>query len=174
VVNTHFAAFQLASWGERTQLLEPGETIILTTAVGESHGGVHIRFLGGWAELEMALKRKITGGVLAVIGYLLSPLSWWNDMFVNVPLALVFAWIVSAVYKPAFTAAVVIGYWLTNVLGFILMHKGAQQMMSGESRGYSRRELLKDIVISLLYTLLIVALIKFGVLKPFQSYFKAQ
>ncbi|MGH7973313.1 MAG: hypothetical protein ACREIC_31730, partial [Limisphaerales bacterium] len=69
----------------------------------------------------MALKRKITGGVLAVIGYILSPLSWWNDMFVNVPLALVFAWFVSAFYKPAFSAAVVVGYWLTNVLGFILM-----------------------------------------------------
>ena len=26
---------------------------------------------------------------------MLSPLSWWNDLFVNVPLALVFAWLVS-------------------------------------------------------------------------------
>ena len=92
-------------------------------------------------------------------------------MFVNVPLALVFAWLVSAVYKPAFSAAVVIGYWLTNVAGFLLMHKGAQQFLSKEEQKYSRRELLKDVTISLLYTLLIVALVKFGVLKPFQNYF---
>ena len=92
-------------------------------------------------------------------------------MFVNVPLALVFAWIVSAFYKPAFSPALVIGYWLTNVLGFVLLHKGAQQMISGQNQKYSRRELLKDVIISLLYTLLIVALIKVGVLKPFQSYF---
>jgi hypothetical protein len=119
----------------------------------------------------MALKRRITGGVLATAGYMLSPLSWWNDMFVNVPLALVFAWIVSAFYKPAFTSALVIGYWLTNVLGLVLMHKGAQQMISGNEQKYSRRELLKDVIISLVYTFLIVVLIKVGVLKPFQSYF---
>ena len=119
----------------------------------------------------MSWKRKISGSVLAVVGYMLSPLSWWNDMFVNVPLALVFAWIVSAFYKPAFTAALVIGYWLTNVLGFVLMHKGAQQLLSEQEKRYSRRELLKDVGISLLYTLVIIALIKFGVLKPFQNYF---
>src|SRR5262249_54070260 len=113
----------------------------------------------------------IAGGIVAGIGYMLSPLSWWNDMFVNVPLALVFAWIVSALYKPAFTSALVIGYWLTNVLGFVLMHKGAQQMISGKEQKYSRGELLKDVLISLVYTLLIVVLIKVGVLKPFQSYF---
>ncbi len=120
----------------------------------------------------MALKRKITGGVVALIGYLLSPLSWWNDMFVNIPLAVVFAWVVSSVYRPAFSAAVVVGYWLTNVLGFVLLHKGAQQMLSEEERKYSRRALLKDVVISVLYTVLIVVLLKMGVLKPFEGYFK--
>jgi hypothetical protein len=118
----------------------------------------------------MASKRKIAAGVLAVIGYLLSPLSWWNDAFINIPLALVFAWIVSALYQPAFSAALVIGYWLTNVLGFILMHKGAQQVLAREPKKYSRRELLKDVLISLAYTLAILALVKFGVLKPFQYY----
>lgn len=95
-------------------------------------------------------------------------------MFVNVPLALVFAWIVSAFYKPAFAASLVIGYWLTNVAGFVLMHKGAQQLLSQEDKRYSRQELIKDVVISLLYTLLIIVLIKLGVLKPFQHYFHAQ
>jgi hypothetical protein len=119
----------------------------------------------------MAWKRKVTGGFLAVVGYMLSPLSWWNDAFVNVPLALAFAWVVSAFYRPAFGAAVVVGYWLTNVLGFILMHKGAQQMLSDQNRKYLRRELVKDLLISLAYTVLILILLKFGVLKPFQSYF---
>lgn len=111
------------------------------------------------------------GSVVALVGYMLSPLSWWNDLFVNVPLALLFAWLVSAFYKPAFAPSVVLGYWLTNVLGFILLHKGAQQMLSKEIRKYSRRDLLRDITISLLYTLIIVGLVKFGVLKPVQSYF---
>jgi hypothetical protein len=120
----------------------------------------------------MVWKRKVSGGILAVVGYMLSPLSWWNDMFVNVPLALVFAWVVSAFYKPAFNAAMVIGYWLTNVLGFVLMHKGAQQMLSKEEKNNNRRELFWDVIISLLYTLVIVALLKFGVLQPFQNYFQ--
>lgn len=119
----------------------------------------------------MSLKQKIRGGLLAFIGYMLSPLSWWNDMFVNVPLALVFAWIVSAFYRPAFSPSLVIGYWLTNVLGFVLMHKGAQTALANQDRKYSRRDLVKDLTISLLYTLLIVGLVKCGVLKPVQGYF---
>ena len=119
----------------------------------------------------MAWKRKVTGGFLAVAGYMLSPLSWWNDAFVNLPLALAFAWLVSVVYRPAFAAAVVVGYWLTNVVGLILLHKGAQQILSERKRKYSRRALLQDVGVSLAYTLLIVALIKFGVLKPIQAYF---
>jgi hypothetical protein len=119
----------------------------------------------------MGWKRKMSGGFLAVVGYMLSPLSWWNDAFVNLPLALAFAWVVSAFYRPAFAVAVVLGYWLTNVAGFILMHKGAQQILAEKGRGYSRRDLLKDIGVSLAYTLLIVVLLKAGVLKPIQNYF---
>ena len=119
----------------------------------------------------MAWKRKLTGGAVAMIGFMLSPLSWWNDLFVNVPIALAFAWAVSFFYKPAFEASLIVGYWLTNVLGFILMHKGAQAMVSEKTK-YSRRELLRDFVISLLYTGLILLLIKLGILKPIQNYLK--
>jgi hypothetical protein len=119
----------------------------------------------------MAWKRKVAGGVLAFVGYMLSPLSWWNDLFVNVPLALGFAWVVSLFYKPAFTSSLVLGYWLTNVIGFILMHKGAQKILSEKQRPYSRRDLLRDVGISLLYTVLIVVLVKVGILQPIKDYF---
>jgi hypothetical protein len=118
----------------------------------------------------MAWKRKTIGGVVAFICYMLSPLSWWNDLFVNVPLALLFAWLVAVFYKPAFGPSLILGYWLTNVAGFILLHKGAEQMFSNKNKKYSRRDLLRDILVSLLYTLIIVALVKFGVLKPIQNY----
>ena len=114
----------------------------------------------------MAWKRKITGGILAVVGFMLSPLSWWNDAFVNLPLALAFAWIISLFYRPAFATAVVIGYWLTNVLGFFLMHKGAGHMVDKQAKPYSRRALLRDLFISLLYTALIVVLLKLKILQP--------
>ena len=122
----------------------------------------------------MAWKRKVTGGILGLVGFMLSPLSWWNDLFVNVPLALVFAWIVSFFYRPAFEVSLVVGYWLTNVLGFVLMHKGAEKMLSEHEKIYSLRALLRDLGISILYTALIVILIKLSVLKPIGSYFEAK
>src|SRR5207245_5181818 len=101
----------------------------------------------------MSWKRKMKGGLVGFIGFMLSPLSWWNDLFVNVPLAVAFAWLVSLFYPPAFKPAVVVGYWLTNVLGFVLLHKGAQQMLSDQPKAYRRRELARNLAISLLYTL---------------------
>ena len=120
----------------------------------------------------VAWKRKLSGGMLAVVGFMLSPLSWWNDLFVNVPLALAFAWVVSLFYRPAFSVCLVIGYWLTNVLGFVLMHKGGQKMLFKEEQKYSKRALLRDVGISFLYTALILLLLKIGVLKPIRNYFR--
>jgi len=91
-----------------------------------------------------------------------SPLSWWNDLFVNVPLALLFACWPAFSINRLFGACAVLGYWLTNILGFILLHKGAEHMLSKENRKYSRRDLLRDVGVSLLYTVLIVGLIKLG------------
>ncbi len=108
---------------------------------------------------------------MAFAGFMLSPLSWWNDLFVNVPLALAFAWVIALFYKPAFAPSVVLGYWLTNIAGFILMHKGAHLCISAKPLKYTRLDLLRDLAISLLYTVLIVALIRFGVLKPITNYF---
>jgi len=119
----------------------------------------------------MVWKRRVTGGLLAVIGFMLSPLSWWNDLFVNLPLALVFAWTVSFFYRPAFAASLIVGYWLTNVLGFVLMQKGAETVLSAKDRRYSGGALLRDAGISLLYTGVIVILVKVGILQPIESYF---
>jgi hypothetical protein len=117
-------------------------------------------------------KRKVSGGVVAFIGYLLSPLSWWNDAFVNLPLALLFAWTVGLFCrfsKPGFEATVVLGYWLTNVAGFVLLQKGGAKMLSEKDRPYTWRSLARDVAVSLLYTLLIVALVQWGVLQPLQA-----
>ena len=127
----------------------------------------------------MSWMRRISDSVLGVIGFMLSPLSWWNDAFVNLPLALAFAWAViicagAARREQVFQISVVVGYWLTNVLGFVLMHKGARWLRSPEEKAETKRELVKNLWISLAYTALIVALIKLGVLKPiegFEGYF---
>jgi hypothetical protein len=119
----------------------------------------------------MPWKRKISGGILTAVGFMLSPLSWWNDLFINVPLALAFAWAISLVYPPAFEASLILGYWLTNVLGFVLMHKGTRQLMSEKDQTSTRGELKRDMLVSLAYTALILVLIKLGVFKPITAYF---
>src|SRR5260370_36608761 len=99
----------------------------------------------------MITKRRVGGSILAFAGFMLSPLSWWNDLFVNVPLALAFAWVIALFYNPAFAPSVVLGYWLTNIAGFLLIHKGAHPFISAKPPKYTRRDLLRDLASSLLY-----------------------
>lgn len=122
----------------------------------------------------MPWKRKLSGSTLAFIGFMLSPLSWWNDLFVNIPLALAFAWMVSLFWPAAYLASFVLGYWLTNILGLVLMQKGAQQVATDTPKPYTRRQLITDIGTSLAYTLLIIALVKHGVLRPLPDYMPKQ
>jgi hypothetical protein len=112
------------------------------------------------------LRRWSGGGVLGFVGFMLSPLSWWNDLFINVPLAIAFAWMIALVYPPAFMAAALVGYWLSNVLGFVLMHKSAEVALDRKSSRPLWRRLLVDLGVSLLYTLLIAALVHFKFIKP--------
>jgi hypothetical protein len=64
-----------------------------------------------------------------------------------------------------------VGYWLTNILGLILLHKGAQDVMARERESYTRRHFIRDLVVSLAYTLLILLLVWLGILRPLQNYF---
>jgi hypothetical protein len=125
---------------------------------------------------SMGWKRKISGSMLTAIGFMLSPLSWWNDLFVNVPLALAFAWLMSALcgrdsQSRVFQVSLILGYWLTNVLGFVLMHHGVRTLAAERKERFSRREFLKTIGVSLGYTALMIILIRLGILKPIQNYF---
>jgi hypothetical protein len=113
-----------------------------------------------------AIARKGLGSVVAFVGYMLSPLSWWNDLVVNVPLALAFAWIVSFFYPSAFTGSFVLGYWLTNIVGMVMMHLGASAVVSKGPLRYDRKQIARDLIIALLYTAVIIALVKLNVLGP--------
>ncbi len=92
---------------------------------------------------------------IAVAGYILSPLSWWNDLLVNIPLALLLARPFSGwLYVPAFTLA----YWLTNLLGFMLLHHGLRQMFS---RTPVKLHWGKLTLASLFYTAIVAILVYF-------------
>jgi hypothetical protein len=114
--------------------------------------------------------RRISAGILAFLGYLLSPLSWWNDAFINLPLAWVFASLVSLISRRLFAPAMIVGYWLTNVAGVVMLARGTARVAAGESRRMGRRQLGLSLVAATGYTLLIVLLYALGVLKPLDAF----
>ena len=115
-------------------------------------------------------RRYLKGGALAVIGWILSPLTWWNDLFINIPIAYGFAWLFSLVHKPLFLPMFITGYWITNILGLFLLHKGVVTTIAGEKHTYTRKDFIKDVIISVIYTAAIILLVQFKVLKPPQEY----
>ncbi|MEJ2254123.1 MAG: hypothetical protein P8Y75_07120 [Nitrospirota bacterium] len=113
------------------------------------------------------MRRKLKHGILGVVGYVLSPLSWWNDLFVNIPLAYGFALLVALAARSLFVPALVFGYWATNVAGLVLLHRGVAGVLGrGESRAGGKKRLLEDLAVSVLYTAVVLALVEVGVLKP--------
>jgi len=116
--------------------------------------------------------RRARGGVVATVGYLLSPVSWWNDLFVNIPIAYAFGSLVGLVSEDLFLPAMVVGYWITNVLGFVLMHWGMKDLLTRDGgEGRRRRDIIVDISISLAYTVIVVALAAAGFLRLPVEYF---
>lgn len=89
-------------------------------------------------------------------------MSWWNDLLVNIPLAYVFATIIGFVARDLFLPALVVGYWLTNIIGFVLLHVGAEDIVTGEEDPYTTRDLTRDLLLSIGYTIVVVFLVHIG------------
>jgi hypothetical protein len=97
--------------------------------------------------------------VVLTTGYLLCPISWWNDVFLNLPLAYLIASIFARFFPPLTTA-----YWLSNLLGMALMHIAA----IGLARNWRLKpiQITQNLLIALGYTILLLILFRLGVLKP--------
>ncbi len=118
------------------------------------------------------MKNKIVNGAVVTFGYLLSPLSWWNDLFLNIPIAYGFAFLFGLISKSLFTPMIIVGYWITNIAGFILMHQGTKGFLSKDKAEYTKKELVKDLFFSIVYTAVIIILIKLGWVKFPTEYFR--
>ena len=108
---------------------------------------------------------KIKGGVLITIGFILSPLSWWNDLIVNLPIAYFVGYLFSNIKQSFFLPTVIITYWLTNIIGVVLMHHGFKNLLNKQNINDNKKQYIKNILFSLAYTILIVILIKLNWLK---------
>ena len=105
--------------------------------------------------------------LLVTVGFILSPLTWWNDAVVNVPLAYLFSLPFTLVSKTLFLPSFLLGYWLSNLLGFLMMHWG------GEGWLYHRHptiSLQRSIIVSMVYSIIILILVLLGWISPPTGY----
>ncbi|MDY6855161.1 MAG: hypothetical protein SWO11_10735 [Thermodesulfobacteriota bacterium] len=121
----------------------------------------------------MNINKKLHGslfvrGAIGFIGFILSPLSWWNDLFVNFPLAFGFAWFVGkflnvffVIHSWLFINLFIGGYFLTNLIGFLMIHYSIFGLKK-ENKGSVK----KQMAISLVYTLLIIAFFGLNICNP--------
>jgi len=110
-------------------------------------------------------RRRLAWGLVAALGYILSPLSPWNDAFVNVPIALVFAKLASSLLDMNEFLAFQIGYMLSNMAGMVLLALGAAGLTSRAE--LDKRRLLTASAASLLYSLAASLILSaLGVLQP--------
>jgi hypothetical protein len=111
---------------------------------------------------KQILSKKLKSGLLVAIGYLLSPLCWWNDLIINLPIAYCFGYICSLFSPELLIPCSFAGYWISNIAGILLMQIGAVNMLQGTPQ---ERNLKKDLLIgvasSTAYTIAILALIQF-------------
>ncbi len=79
--------------------------------------------------------RKQFQSVLFFIGWVLSPFTTWNDLFVNAPLSYLIANFVSYFVRLPFKRLLFGSYILTNLLGLLLMYvSGKEVILSAESK----------------------------------------
>jgi hypothetical protein len=110
--------------------------------------------------------KTLRGSMLLVLGYLLSPLCWWNDLVFNLPVAYGFGYLCSRLEASWLLPGTILGYWLSNILGISLMQFGAVDVFQTQEKPHDlKRELITGVVSSTGYTLVILALVHFQILQ---------
>jgi len=115
---------------------------------------------------KFVAKRNIKNAIQFFIGYMLSPLSFWNDWFVNIPIAYLISLPFSIFGKNMQIVVFALAYLFTNWLGFYLM---------GDSlRDYTRykRKTVIEILLSAVYVIFVAILIYLGILPSWNELLK--
>ncbi len=116
-------------------------------------------------EFKKDIFKKLRGGFFLVLGYLLSPLCWWNDLLFNLPIAYGFGYACSLLSPKLLLPCSIIGYWLSNIVGILLMQFGSKEMFQKEPKEHNlKKELITGLISSTAYTLLIMLLIQLKIL----------
>jgi hypothetical protein len=97
-------------------------------------------------------------------GWVLSPFTWWNDAFVNIPISYLLANIIFYLTHLSFKWLVMGSYWFTNILGIALMYSGGKQIIMLSKNRVKAALFL--IVFVIVYSAVMLYLDRYGKLKP--------
>lgn len=98
------------------------------------------------------------------IGWMLSPLTFWNDVFVNIPISYLSASLAIRFIKADFLFLVLIFYWLSNGFGILMMYFSGKSIMQDKSNRL--RSLVTLLITVVIYSVIIIILNRTGILKP--------
>ena len=105
-----------------------------------------------------------------LIGWMLSPLNWWNDAFINIPLSYLIANILFYLVHIKFSLLIIVSYWFTNILGLAIVWFNGRDIVIS-SRNKLRTAAL--LVITLIgYTAAIMFLDRWGKLLPLGEFLR--
>ncbi len=97
------------------------------------------------------------------IGWMLSPLTSWNDIFINIPLAYVSARIFLKFVRADLTITLVVFYWITNIVGLAMMAASGASII--KDRKNLPREIIITLAVMLTYTIVMVILTRLGIIR---------
>ncbi len=109
------------------------------------------------------MKNKLLNSIIFVIGYVLSPMTWWNDAFINIPIAYFLASFTKHLAKTDFLWSFIFYYWLSNIVGVFMMFIAGRSVINEKKAKTKKFAIIFDIVF---YSLLIGVLVYFNILKP--------
>ena len=102
--------------------------------------------------------------VIFLIGWILSPFTWWNDVIVNIPLSYLIANAIYYFFRLPFAALVIATYWFTNIAGVLLMYLGGSNILLSSKNKF--KTAIMWIFMLLAYTAIMIWLDRYGKLLP--------
>lgn len=114
--------------------------------------------------------KRISQAMVLFIGWVLSPFTWWNDAFVNMPISYIVANIIYYMTGIRFRLLVIGLYWATNLIGVILMYIGGKSIVANSRRKF--RSIVIIIVSIAIFSAGMIYLDKVGRLLPIKAYFE--
>ncbi len=105
--------------------------------------------------------RRVVGAIIATVGYILSPLSWWNDAFVNIPISIATAYVLHILLGVDKLLGFYVGYLASNIVGMFMLFYGGY-LLTGSRQSLGKRDVVIGALTSLIYTVIASVVLRFA------------